>query len=465
MIKKIDFRPILNIVLLILFFGPLFYISRFIFLSTDDFCMAIKAYENFGGNFWEWYNYINGRYINAVFALMPVYNLSVYRIIIITLILLLGGALFWFVQKLFYCYELQANFHKKLLLVILLYLVLIAQLPSLFEIFYWYSAAGPYLLSFIFLLLFLGAALTYFFKRKMNFLFFALVIILINGNNEILILLTNFILMLLFLGDWIKRRELNNRLLVLNIISWLSSLAVILSPGTVSRRGLHDYGGDFIGSVKVSFFYGAKFIILNLTQIPYLIFFLIVFLWIYNTVKDTEKRFIFPLYLLTISYLSVTSVFFIVYYATGLFDVYVGRIGNMAGMLVFIFAFLNVFNFAVYLRSKSNYRILRSSYYSPVLISVLLVFLIFKNENYVNIRKDITEGNLVIYKDEMEKRFRLLAESNEKTIILEPIEGTRILKSGDKYYVGQEWLQYWYTEYINIYLGKNFERININIQK
>lgn len=463
MIKKSNYLPVLNVILFLLFIGPFIYVANFIFPSTDDFCMASKIYESFGSNFTEWYNSINGRYINALFSLMPVYELTVYRLIVVSLLLLLGVSLFWFVQSVFSSYNLQFGFQKKILLSLLMYIVLVAQLPSLFEIFYWYAGAGPYLLSFIFLLFFLGCVLLFILKREINIFLLAPIIIFINGNNEMLIILSNFLVLLLLLWNWAQERKCDKKLLLLNIISWLSSLAFFLSPGTISRRGFHEYGGNFIGSVKVAVFYGAKFIASNLVEIPYLIFYIILFLWVYNSKKDTIKHFINPFHLLVISYLSIISIFFVVYYATGLFGVYEGRIGNMADMVVFIFAFLNIFNFAVYLRSKGFLRVFGFSYYIPILSTIFLVFLIVNNENYVNVRKDITEKNLIRYKDDMETRFQVLEESDEKTIILEPIEGTRILKSGDKYYVGQEWLQYCYKEYINKYLGKNFDKINIDI--
>ena len=465
MFNKVNFLPVLNVILLIVFVAPLVYISKFVFLSTDDFCMAIKDFDSYGSNLREWYNYQNGRYINAIFALLPVYGLSIYKIIIASGFLLLGFALFWFVHRLFYSYDYQIGLQKKLLFAILLYIVLVAQLPSLFEMFYWYSAVGPYLYSFIFLLFFLGSVLKFFFKRTMNFYFFALVIIFLNGNNELLMILSNFLILLLFIWDWIEVRKLNKKLLLLNIISWASSLVLVLAPATALRRGLHVYGGDIWGSIKVAFIYGTKAIAINLMEIPYLICYFVVFLLIYNSIKNNKVSFIRPLHLFVISYLCVVSIFFIVYYATGLFGVYEGRMGNMTDITVFIFAFLNIFNFAFYLRFKGIRRSLVSRYYAPVLLSLLFIFILFKNENYVNIRKDIVGGDLIRYEEDMEERFQNLREPHEKTVLLEPVEGTRILKSGDKYYAGQDWLQYCYREYINSYLGKNFESIDINFQK
>ena len=465
MFRKNTLLGVLNLLLLVVFIGPLLYISRFIFLSFDDFCMAIKNYETFGSNLWEWYNYQNGRYVNAIFALSPVYNLAIYRIVIMSGFLLLGFALFWFVQRLFYCYDQYENFHKKVLLSILIYIVLVAQLPSLFEIFYWYSGVGPYLYSFVFLLFFLGSVLLYFFEQRMNFWFFALIIILLNGNNELLMILSNFIILLLFLWDWIRERRLNTKLLLLNIISWISSIALFFAPATFLRRGLHVYGGDFWGSVKVAFIYGTKCIAINLVEVPYLLCYLIIFLVIYNSVKSRKVRLIRPLHLFIISYLCVISIFFIVYYATGLFGVYEGRMGNMADIIVFMFTLLNVFNFAIYLRSYNIFLLSASPYYAPVLTACLLVFILFRNENYINIRKDILTKELVRYEEEMENRFRILAGSSNKIILLEPVEGTRIIKAADRYYVGQEWLQYCYKEYINDYFGKNFESITIDVQK
>ena len=464
MFKKLNLYIVLNLFLILIFIAPLVYISGFVFPLIDDLCMAVKNYGSFGGNLWEWYNFQNGRYINAVFALLPIYNLVVYRIVIASGFLLLEFALFWFVQRLFYCYAVKVSFQKKLFISLLLYIVLVAQLPSLFQIFYWYSGVGPYLYSFIFLLFFLGSVLLYFFKQKMNFPAFALIIILLNGNNELLMILSNFIILILFLWDWIRERRLNIKLLLLNIISWLSSMALVFAPATVLRRGLHVYGGDFWGSVKVAFIYGTKCIAVNLAELPYLLCYLVIFLLIYNSIKNNKFRFIRPAYLFIISYLSVISIFFTVYYATGLFAVYEGRLGNMADIIVFTFSLLNVFNFAVYLRSIYTHRFLASPFSAPALAAFLFIFIFFRNENYLSIRKDVWEKELVRYEDDMENRLEILAGSNNKVILLEAVKGTRILKSADIYYSGQEWLQYCYKEYINDYLGKNFESIQINVQ-
>lgn len=373
----------------------------------------------------------------------------------------LGYIFYRFVNILFKVYHIKKKRFHSIFIAVLLFVSLVAQLPSLFELFYWYAAVTAYLWSFIFFLLLLECALRFHFFNTLYLLPFASLIILINGNNEILLGLTNFIVLSLLLKEVIIRKQWNLQLILLNLISWISSLVVILAPGTIIRRENYDYGGDLYGSIKVAIIYGGKYIIESFFQFPLLIFLMIVFLMVYRATNVRKIKLIGPLRLLLVSYLSIISIFFVLFYAKGLLGVHNGRIGNITIWVTSIFFLLNIFNLAVYVRQNWNVRFFHLKFLPHTLTLILVFLLIFNNKNYLNVRKDLTEGNLITYKEKMEDRMHVLAESEENNVILAPVKNTLILRSDDSALEKQEWMRRCYKNYINNIGNRKIDFISI----
>jgi len=456
MLRKKHLYYLFSGLLVIIFIFPFVYLAKYTILISDDLCRFDVSSGTYFENVQEWYLTHNGRYINALISSLPAYNITTYRVIIASQFLVLGIMLYRFVHEILKLFEIDLKNFREIFLTVLVFIVLIAKMPSLFEFFYWYAASTVYLFSFIFFLLFLEFAVSCYFGKKWNFYLTAFLIIFVNGNNELLIGLSNLILFALLINDFLRFRKLNMYLIALNIISGLSSLFLIVSPGTISRQAQHSYGENLIGSIKVAIIYGGKYILTNLFEMPYFLFLIFIFLFIHQKAKF--KNYIPPSFLFLISYLSMTSIFFIVYYATGLFQVYTGRIGNLTSLIFLIFAVLNLINLAVYLKGLKNYRIFNSKYIPHFLVIILLSILILKNKNYTDLREDIVGNNLDRFEKKINERNLVLQGYSGDTLVLEKIEGTKILRSGDVFLVSEEWVRQCYTVYIN-------KKYNLNVKK
>lgn len=453
--------PILNIALIFIFIVPFIYTTRFIYLSADDFCRASSNFTLFFENIKDWYLHHNGRYVNAVFSYLPLYNIVILRVFAALNFVLLGITLYSFIGFVLKLYNVVALKSRRLFFSLILYIVILAQLPSLFEFFYWYATITAYLLSFIFLIIFLQFVLKSYYDIKHNPYVVAILIVLINGNNEILIGVTNFLLLVLLLSHFFKRKKWDKNLFFLNIISWISTLLVIISPGSTERRIQYDYGGNLIGSVKVAIIYGGKFLVESFFEISFLLFYLFAFLFVYHKVHKTIIKAINPILLLFVSYLSIISLFFIVYYATGLLQVYTGRIGSMVRIVSIIFLLLNVINLAVYLKPKLKSSLLNHKYASRIVLSILLIFLIFENNNLTDLQKDYFNESLKNYANNMEFRVQQIKSSKSNKIQLPRMEGTLILKSDDYNLTSQEWLRDCYKTYFNQEYNLDIEEISL----
>lgn len=460
-----SYLKLFSVFLIFVFILPLVFIAQYTFPALDDLCRNVTSTENFFFEIKNWYMTHNGRYVNAFFSFLPVYDTTVYRIVVSLQFFILGYMLFRFVHSLSKMYKVSIKNSRIFFLSTLLFIFLISLLPSLYEFFYWYAAVTAYLFSFIFFLLFLIFNWKVYLGYNWNFTQFALVVVLLNGNNEIFLGLTNFLLLTLLFWSYFNEKKWNWRLLWLNLISWISSIILILSPGTLMRRFQISTGGSFVDSLKVAVLYGGKFIGEHFIELPFVLFFIIVFVWFYKSFGSNNRKYLNPLFLLVISYLSIISLYFIMFYATGLVDKDFGRVGNILHLVMATFVFLNIINLAAFLKGMKEISVLRYKGILPLLLSIFIVVLLFTNQNFADMRKDLYSGNLQRYKNEMQERILYLQQSNREAILVSEIEGTLILKSGDRYYVDQKWLQHCYKEYINSFYGKNYKRININIQK
>lgn len=445
--------------LVIIFICPFAYLSKYSTFVSDDLCRSVLSFSDYFLNVKDWYLNHNGRYVNAFISLIPVYDIYIYRIIITSQFLIFGLVLYRFLRELLEVLEFRIETYKVLFLSILTYIVILSKLPSIFEFYYWYAAVTVYLISWIFLLFFLEFAIKYYFGKPWHFLIATPLIILINGNNELLLGFSNFILFVLLIHNLIKTYKLNIYILSLNIISWISTLILVISPGTVSRQDKFYYGGNLIGSFKVAIIYGGKFLVKNLFELPYLLFFIFIFIFVYQ--RSITKNIIHPLFLFLISYISISSLFFIIFYATGLFEVNTGRIGSFISSTLIILIVINLINLAAYCRNKKTYSFLMNKVAPFILIVLLLFNFVLANENYTKIRKDLLSENLEEYEKEILNRSVSIMENKGDTLILKRLKGTLLLKSGDNLLIQEEWLKHCYIESINKKYDKNIRYLII----
>src|SRR5680860_157206 len=104
--------PILNFVLIVVFIAPFIYTTRFIYLSADDYCRASSSFIFFIENIKDWYLHHNGRYVNAVFSYLPLYNVTALRFFAASNFVLLGIILYNFNGVVFKIYNVGCVKHK-----------------------------------------------------------------------------------------------------------------------------------------------------------------------------------------------------------------------------------------------------------------------------------------------------------------------------------------------------------------
>jgi hypothetical protein len=453
-----------SIIIFALFVFPLIYIGGFVQLYSDDFCTSLLSTGFSSENLIHWYTTINGRYINAVLSSLPVYDLPVYRIVASLNVVVFAGALFIFITSLCNIFKLQVSVSKVLFLSVIFFAFQVASLPSVFELLYWYSSASVHLYGFIFFLFFVVLSLKIYLKNKWNLFPASFMVVFINGNNELFLGSTNFVLILLLLLEFLNTKNINFKLLVLNIISWVSSLVIVLSPGTETRRSQYDYGGDILVSAKVAILYGGKFIVENMMSWTAIVFFLAFFL--FKSRQLQEKRRIknipvIPLFI--VSFLVFISLYFIKFYATGIVERDRGRVGDLLHLVLYSVAIVNIINLAIYYSGSNTQRIFKFPLLPAVFFMFLLTGIAMFNSNYQDIRFDIVSGDLHRFESEFEEREIILSSSGENNPVINKIESTRILKSGDKLLLAEDWgwLRGCYSDYLNKLNNTNIDSIKI----
>lgn len=461
MLSKKNLYALITIIFSIVFISPFIYVSRFVTLATDDFCLATSTSENYVKVVKDWYFNLNGRYINAVISSIPVYDSFIYQFLMYVQFLMLGLILYSFIKGIMRFYEIDFKNYRSSFLSVVLFISIIANAPSLYELFYWYSAVTVYLYSFFFFVLFLLFTMKEYAGLKSNYILIAILIILLNGNNELFIGITNFLLLVLLIRHYTLKKKLKSSLLFLIIISWVSSAAFIFSPGSLTRQQQFHYGGNFIGSVKVAILYGGKFILESLLEPTYLLFYGFIFLFVYRIVRSDKAKYLKPLFLILISFTCLASMFFIIYYATGLFDVRSGRIGNIVSMVMLIFVFFNIINFAVYIKIKKNSIFVDTLYPAIAVLLIFMIVLIFRNKNYTDLQSDFSNNRFEQFQDNIQERYSILRYTTEKHLVLKPVKGTLLLKSGDAYLQQEESMKSCFISYINKKYNKTIKSIEI----
>ena len=185
--KKITAQFFVLIILITVFLIPVLFITNFAYLNGDDFCRAGVPLTEFFDNLEIWYTGISGRYFNYFVVYLPVYNLRVYKLLLGLLFLGLGGSLYFLITKSFQYFRMENSRLVQLIISSLIYISLIAQIPNLFEYFFWYAGSSVYLLSTIFFCFILGFLFGISKISNFQFLLLLVLIFCLNGNNEMFI--------------------------------------------------------------------------------------------------------------------------------------------------------------------------------------------------------------------------------------------------------------------------------------
>ncbi len=459
-IKIFDYS--LSILLFTVFLVPVLYITQYTQLFADDWCRTTTNVQKFIPNIILWFEALSGRYINAIFSYLPVYNLLVNRFILGISVIFLGFVLYYFINKIFLYYGSKTGRSQKIFLTVLFYVTIIGQLPSLFEFFYWYAATTVYLYSVIFFLLFLGLLFDLEKEQNVNLWLGSLIIVLLNGNNEMFLGITNFLLLVLSAKYYFDQKKSARKVSILFLVSLVSSLFVVLAPGSRNRQSYFPEGGDFFSSIISSVLSAGMFSLKSMVEFPYLLFFIGLFLFVLS-LKNEKKGTTFynPIAFAVISFIAVVSIFFVTYYAVGYVKTYEGRIGNLIHIIFLIFLFVNLFNLAVWLREKVIWKLDVAPPISRGIFIIYIAALFGYNSNFRDIWLDITGGGLEEFSLAMEERSQLLKQNKSKRMELPGIKGTRVLEFQDITKDAEDWRNKCYRKMINDEYGYDLKKVKI----
>jgi len=438
---------------------PLIYIVDYVYLSSDDFCRASLVDVNYLKKIKNWYLNHNGRYSNAIFGSLPIYDLYSYRI---SLKILLGFnfiAVFIFIRTLFRQLEIKNLNRNSFFLSGLFFITIVSQVPSVFSFFYWYAAASSYLLSLSILLLFYCNLIE---KRKslikaiLNFL----LIFLLIGNNEL-----NMPLVILPLCSLIIYKNLKFKLLDWHLISatfWslACTLFVYFSPGSKSRINSFEKNVDFINAIYESFLSSGMFILKSFFEIQYFAFYILITLLIFVTNKKKIRLSINPLFLLICSILCFWGVLFLMVYATGFLEVNKGRVGNYIHYIFLVILVCNIFNLAVYL-SKFSFYIKIQEYSVKIMLIITILLNILIGENYRKIYKDFRDSEFQRIENDIANRIKDLKTVKGEIVQIKSIKPTNILNFDVFTKHEVDWLDDCFLSYIN--KSADLKLINIDI--
>ncbi|NJW54045.1 hypothetical protein HC175_14080 [Salinimicrobium sp. CDJ15-91] len=425
-------------------------------MSADDFCRASADFSNYFENVALWYREHNGRFINSLFSYLPVYNPTVYKITLGLSMILFGGTIYFFLSRLFIFFQFKLRKDQVLFISVLFFIAIISLVPSVNELFYWYAGTSAYLYSSIFLLLLIIALINISTGSKIYALAAALLIILIIGNNELLLLLTNFLVGLLLLYSLFYNKKIRWISCLLLVISFISSLIVIFSPGSISRQAQYPEGGQFLSSLKMAFLSSGMFTLKTIIEPPVILLMAGIFLLLFYWGKNLKEiQFLNPFALLLISLISIASVVFVPYYATGYLMIRSGRIGNMIHIVWWIFLLINILNAVLYFRKKCSPRKIISKVLPSVSLTLFLI-LTLSGRTYKNLFQDFQNNEFERFEADIRKRTQTIRFSNSSILEVEKISGTRTISSFGISQDLSHWTNQCYLEAINKTLEKQY---------
>lgn len=462
MVRTQQIYNLFSVLITFIFIVPFIYITRFAHLAADDYCRANTELGKYGVNIYEWYLHHNGRFTNAFLSFLPVYNSGVYKLVLMFSFILLGLAILFFVKNVFNHFNFVEDWSEVYFITALFYIGIIICLPSPYEFFYWYAGTSAYMYSIILFLFLTGLLFRSNRENSKNILLAGLLIVLIIGNNEMLIPIINFLLLTLLIitlmGDKLK---LKFKILILNLLGWISSLIVIFSPGSTKRQGLYSEAGDILFSINSAILSSGMFTLKKLFEFPNVILYIgltLVFLQLKS--KEGAKSLIFnPIHLAVVSFISLGLIFFVPFYATSHLNVNSGRIGNMIQVVFWIILVINLINLSSYAKGKFFKKIFVPAYLPMGIIIVFVIFAAFSNKNYQGLISDFKNDEFQRFEKLMTDRENKIKNAKGPYLEIQEISGTQIMKhygiSTDRNY----WVNRCFTNAMNFMYDKEFEQI------
>ncbi|PRP67005.1 DUF6056 family protein [Nonlabens agnitus] len=457
----------LMIIILLGFFVviPFLFVVKYATLSADDFPRAVFDIQDFFRNYSSWYKMHNGRFVNAFFSLLPIYSPTPLRLMLFINFVFNFIALRFFLFELFSFYGIQVSKKVNFIATIVFFSLLIVQMPSLVDYFYWYASMTVYSISFCCFLM----TLAYLFKMmrgdKRAIIWSMLFSILAIGSSELFILLLNSIVAVFLFVDYINRKQVVRSLIYLQLIVIAASVLVILSPGSANRQQAFEQSGNFINALSVTwreilFFFSNEFSNLQ-DYLTYSVIVMLIALVLIKSKNSVSLKYINPLILLLFSITLLICILFTPSYAMGGLPFNYGRVGNLIHLLWLVIVLVNTINLMVALKKQQWIDWSIGEYWCLPTLLVLLTTSVVRSSNVNNIYDDLINDRFEKSENDRNDRLLRVINSREVNIVLEPMMMPKTLQYTDVTSNPDHWYNKSYVNYFNAKYDININTVRV----
>lgn len=441
---------------LIILLIPFLYLIRFAELSGDDYTRAIMNINDFSLNYSDWFFSHNGRFINGLLSILPIYGRYTFKVILLINFIAIPVILRILIKRFVRFSEIDVDNSVINIAALLLTLLIIIQLPLPVEFFYWISSMTVYSFSLLCFLMFIYGLLGVKQNTKNAVLVASIFSLLAIGNNEIFILLNNYIIFLFSIHFYLKFSKVSSKLVVIQIFSLASGLLVILGPGSKSRQSHFEDGGNILGSIILSLKNTVSLIanqFLNIGDI--LILVMIIFLSILIVYSNRSNNLMKSISIIKLGSISVGAIFLIILtpnYAMGGISYNAGRLGNLIQILLLLILFVNILNFCVKKKDWFIFFLKKTKTLYSIILVVLFLNVVV-SDNYLNLLEDFRNSSFHKQEIGLNNRINYLKNTNENTIVLEKRYKSKTLNY-EELTVNKE---HWYNKSYILYLNSKYD--------
>ncbi len=461
------FKTLFLVVLLGSVVIPFLYAFKYVGLYADDYGRALWEFKNIGINISNWYLTHNGRIMNAIFSCLPVYKTPWLHSILILNFILNFFVLHIVIHRLLKVIGLYIFGIDKLIITSIIFVLQICALPLIFEYYYWYAGVTAYSLSFLSLLLCLFFVLGILNNNKKSItgaIFFG---ILCAGNNEILILLLNYLVLILVVFSFLKRKDILMKALILQFCILVISGVVVFSPGSLHRQNSFESGGNILGSLVQSLISSFSLLVNEfkiLNSVLGIVTLLLIAVYLVKRSADLNKlKYLNPIVLSIISLIGIFLLLYVPTYATGGLNYNKGRIANMIQIVLLIVMLINIVNATIFISIERRYslKINQNRLFTTMLLFSLATA--YTSENIQNLFVDYNEGNFKKLTMNRNNRIKLITDSNLINISVPAYNGNLTFQFEDMSSDPNHWYNIDFVNFMNQKYNLEIETVRVKI--
>ena len=294
--------------------------------------------------------------------------------------------------------------------------------------FYWLSSAVIYQLANIMFLFLIILLIKYSgqnskLSRSVYLVIISFVILAIQGSNEISMLLTMEFLGFLFIYYLFKNKKINYSLLFFIVISIIGFYLVYTAPGNAVRESKNPQSHMLFSSLSMSLSDTVELILYRVTDTPLILFSILAIPFIFKiseSQSDTKRFFnCNPFFTLFSIFIILLSINFVTYWTInkGMLD----RTRNVFYFFFLIGWFYNLLVFCNYFFKDRSVKIFKLPAAAVLIISLIIVLSYGRKNNVLLAYKELSNGSLIKFDDELSDRYDYIRKVNSDTCILKPL--------------------------------------------